>query len=156
MFRLLKNISDLNQLKIIAEKLSHKAKLGDLFLLQGELGAGKTTFARFFIQSIFKKYLLKKPNSIKSPSFPIMINYSLDNFEVLHYDLYRLNNVKELVELNIFENIKDNVIIIEWPEIFIKNFQLENYFLIKLKINSSDKREIEINHTRIKNFENEI
>ena len=85
-----------------------------------------------------------------------MINYSLDNFEVLHYDLYRLNNVKELVELNIFENINGNVIIIEWPEIFIKNSQLENYFLIKLKINSSDKREIEIHHTRIKNFKNEI
>jgi len=57
----------------------------------------------FFIYSIFARNLIKRPSSIKSPSFPIMINYPLKNFEIFHYDLYRLINENELKELNINE-----------------------------------------------------
>ena len=156
MFRLLKKNSDLYQIEVIANKLANKAVLGDLFLLQGELGAGKTTFARFFINSIFEKNLFVKPESIKSPSFPIMINYPLSNFEVFHYDLYRLKNKNELIELNIDENIKNNVTLVEWPKMIINNSKFKNYFLIKLKIISYNKRDIEITHTHIKDFDDDI
>ena len=67
MFKILKKNYDLNQLEILAKKIAYKAVLGDMYLLKGELGVGKTTFARYFINAIYEKYLLKKPNSIKSP-----------------------------------------------------------------------------------------
>ena len=152
MFKLLKTKTDLPQLKVLANKLAYNAKMGDLFLLKGELGAGKTTFARFFINSIYKKNSLSKPDSIKSPSFPIMINYSLPNFEIFHYDLYRLKNKNEIVELNFFENIKNNLTLIEWPEIFFEEKELEKYFLVKMKIVNEINRDIEITHTHIKDF----
>ena len=110
MFNLLKTKTSLKQLEIIAEKLASKSLIGDIYLLSGELGAGKTTFIRFFIYSIFARNLIKKPSSIKSPSFPIMINYPVKNFEIFHYDLYRLINTSELKELNISENLKQNII----------------------------------------------
>ena len=68
-----------------------------------------------------RKNLQKKPNLIRSPSFPIMINYTLKDFEIFHYDLYRINNKNEIIELNIHENVKNNVTLIEWPELIIEN-----------------------------------
>ena len=103
MFKLLETKSDLDQLENIAKNISLKANIGDIFLIKGELGVGKTTLARYLINSIFIKNSKKKPDIIKSPSFPIMINYSLLDFDILHFDLYRVNNKKELVELNFFE-----------------------------------------------------
>ena len=156
MFDLLKQKANLQQIKIVAQKLAQNSKLGDIYLLNGELGSGKTTFTRFFINSIFEKYLLKKPISIKSPSFPIMINYSLKNFEVFHYDLYRLVDENELKELNINENLKENITLIEWPQMVISSSQINNYFFINLKIITPNERMIEITHTHNKHFNNEI
>ena len=156
MFDLLKKKANLQQIKIVAQKLAQNSKLGDIYLLNGELGSGKTTFTRFFINSMFKKNLLKKPISIKSPSFPIMINYSLKNFEVIHYDLYRLVDENELKELNINENLNKNITLIEWPQMVISSSQINNYFFINLKIINSNERMIEITHTNNKHFNNEI
>ena len=87
MFKLLKIKTDLKQLEVIAKTLARKSIIGDIYLLSGELGVGKTTFIRFFINSIFDLNLINRPNSIKSPSFPILINYPIKNFEVFHYDI---------------------------------------------------------------------
>ena len=124
--------------------------------MSGELGAGKTTFIRFFIYSIFARNLIKKPNSIKSPSFPIMINYPVKNFEVFHYDLYRLSNENEIQELNIFENLKENITLIEWPQMIINNLQTDSYFLINLEIINPRERRIKIAHTHNKHLDNEF
>ena len=156
MFNLLKTKTNLKQLEIIAKKLASKSLIGDIYLFSGELGAGKTTFIRFFIYSIFARNLIKKPNSIKSPSFPIMINYPVKNFEVFHYDLYRLKNENEIQELNIIENLKENITLIEWPQMIIDNLQIENYFIINLKIINTHERIIKITHTHKKHFDNEF
>ena len=156
MFDLFKKKVTLQQIKIVAQNLAQNSVLGDIYLLNGELGSGKTTFTRFFINSIFEKNFIKKPYSIKSPSFPIMINYSLKNFEVFHYDLYRLINENEFKELNINENIKKNITLIEWPQLIIDSSRLNNYFFINLTIISPSERMIEITHTHNKTFNNEI
>ena len=156
MFNLLKTKTNLKQLEIIAKKLASKSLIGDIYLLGGELGSGKTTFVRFFIYSIFARNLIKKPNSIKSPSFPIMINYSVRNFEVFHYDLYRLKNENEIQELNVIENLKENITLIEWPQMIISKSQIDNYFLINLEIINSHERIIKITHTHKKNLDNEF
>jgi len=156
LFILLKKKANLKKLEIIAKNLADNSLIGDIYLLSGELGAGKTTFIRFFIYSIFARNLIKKPNLIKSPSFPIMINYPIKNFEVFHYDLYRLKNENEIQELNIIENLKENITLIEWPQIIINNLQIESYFLINLEIINHQERIIKITHTHKKNFENEF
>ena len=155
MFYLLKKKANLQQIKIVAKKLAQNSSPGDIYLLNGELGSGKTTFTRFFIHSIFEINLIKKPHSIKSPSFPIMINYPLKNFEVFHYDLYRLIDANELKELNINENLKGNITLIEWPQMIINSSQIDNYFFINLKIITPNERMIEITHTHNKNYNNE-
>ena len=156
MYNLLKTKTDLKQLEVIAKKIAKQSSFSDIYLLNGELGAGKTTFARFFINSIFDNNLIKRPNSIKSPSFPIMLNYPLQNFEIFHYDLYRLKNINELQELNIFENLKDNITLIEWPKMIINSSQFNNYFFINIEILSTNKRIIEISHTQNKRFNNDF
>ena len=137
---------DLLELKSFANNLTININIGDIYLLSGDLGVGKTTFARFFINSLYDKYQINKPQSIKSPSYPILINYPLLDFEIYHYDLYRLKNINELFEIEFFENFEKNITIIEWPEIFIKNFNLNNYYLINLKFINSNKRKIKLQH----------
>ena len=85
-----------------------------------------------------------------------MINYSLKNFEVFHYDLYRLKNKNEIQELNIIENLKENITLIEWPQMIINSSQINNYFFINLKIIAPNERIIEITHTHNKHLNNEI
>ena len=156
MYNILKTKTNLKQLEAIAKKLAKQSSFNDIYLLNGELGTGKTTFARFFINSIFDINLIKRPNSIKSPSFPIMINYSVKNFEIFHYDLYRLKNINELQELDIFEKLKKNITLIEWPQMIINSSQFNNYFFINIGMVSTNKRIIDISHTHNKNFNNDI
>ena len=65
------------------------------------------------------KILLKK-SDILSPTFNILYNYKIGKINILHYDLYRLKNYKDILELGIFENSKDSIKIIEWPELIEK------------------------------------
>ena len=133
---------NLSELKSFANNLATDTNISDIYLLSGDLGVGKTTFIRFFINALFDKYKINKPKNIKSPSYPILINYPLLNFEIYHYDLYRLKNKKELLELGFFESFKKNISLIEWPEIIINDFNLTNYHLINLKFIDSNKRQL--------------
>ena len=65
---------DLTGLEKFSKKISHNLDHGNVICLFGELGSGKTTFARSIIRSIYKKHKSEAPHSIKSPSFPILIN----------------------------------------------------------------------------------
>ena len=149
---MLKTKTDLKELQAIANTLAKKSLIGDIYLLSGELGAGKTTFIRYYINALFDRYAIKRPNLIRSPSFPILINYTVKNFELFHYDLYRLRNEDEIQELNIIENLKDNITLIEWPNIIINSSNIGNYFLINLEIINSNEREIMITHKHNKNL----
>ena len=99
------------------------------------MGVGKTTFAKYFIQKLQLAFN-KKITEVTSPTFNIMNEYILENLVVKHYDLYRLKSENELKDLNLFENIENDILLIEWPQI-IKNepnsviklyFEYENDF----------------------------
>ena len=137
---------DLLELESFANTLSIKADVGNIFLIRGDLGVGKTTFARFFINSLYNQYKVTKPEIIKSPSYPIVINYPLLQYEIYHYDLYRLKNKNELSEIGLFENLENNISIIEWPEMIINNFNLNNFYLLDLKFINSNKRKIKLQY----------
>ena len=136
---------DLPGLEQFCEKLAQKLDHGNILCLLGELGSGKTTFARSVIRSIYKKQNAEAPHSIKSPSFPILITYEVNNIEIYHYDLYRISNTSELFELNIFENLENSITLIEWPEIILKEIKNKKYFSVKFDIIDSFSRKINHN-----------
>ena len=133
------------EIDLLAKKLANLSKKGDIFLFNGELGTGKTTFIRFFINSLFDRYKINRPNNIKSPSYPILINYPLLNNEIYHYDLYRLKNKEELLELEFFENLNENITLIEWPKLILDNYVLNHYYFIEIEFIDLDYRKIMIN-----------
>ena len=132
---------DLKGLESFCEDVSLNLKVGDIICLFGELGSGKTTVVRNLINSIYKRNKLEKPISIKSPSFPILLTYEVNNFEIYHYDLYRISKRSDLSEINIFEELNNSITFIEWPEIILDMLKDYNYYSLNLFISDE--------HTRI-------
>ena len=117
------DITDQNSLLEIARKISKLINQGDNLFLYGELGVGKTTFARNFINQLQN---LHKTHSteVLSPTFNILNEYQINNFNIKHYDLYRVKHKEELDNLGLFEE-KNAINIIEWPEI-LKSYNIKN------------------------------
>ena len=136
---------DLRGLEKFCNKLSQNIKVGHLICLFGELGSGKTTFSRYLINSIYKNQNKPPPELIKSPSFPILLTYELNNFEIYHYDLYRISKSSELMELSILEELNNSITLIEWPEIILDSLQDYNYISINFDILDENKRNIKHN-----------
>ena len=85
---------------------------GDLITLSGDLGAGKSTFARAFIRHAAGDETIEVP----SPTFTLMQSYDLPRFRLLHADLYRIANADELAELGFDELREGAVTLLEWPD----------------------------------------
>ena len=144
MHKLSNQILDLREIEKLATNLCKDISVGDICLFQGELGVGKTTFVRLLINNLYLLNNLPKPASIVSPTFPILITYDLNSSQIYHYDLYRIKNLKELEELDFFENLNNNITFIEWPEMLISLPLNKKYYLINLDIISETKRKINI------------
>ena len=136
---------DLEGLKKFCEDVSINLKKGDIIFLSGDLGSGKTTFSRYLINSLYKIQNKESPNVIKSPSYPILLTYELNNFEIYHYDLYRVSKSSELDHLNIFEELNNTITLVEWPEIIFDSFKNYNYFSIKFDILDEHTRNLKHN-----------
>ena len=95
----------------LAQRIAPELTLGDVLLLEGDIGAGKTHFARSLIQS-----LLVEPEDVPSPTFTLVQVYETQNFDVWHADLYRLSSPDEVVELGLTEAFEEAVCLVEWPD----------------------------------------
>ncbi len=144
MHKLSNQILDLREIEKLATNLCKDISVGDIYLFQGELGAGKTTFVRLLINNLYLLNNLPKPASIASPTFPILITYDLNSLQIYHYDLYRIQNLKELEELDFFENLNNNITFIEWPEMLISLPLNKKHYLINLEMISETERKINI------------
>ena len=109
-------LKSLEDTKKFSENISKIIKSGDIIFLYGEIGTGKTTFTRFCINSLETQKNIKN-SEVLSPTFNIVYDYNIKNINILHYDLYRLKNYKDILQLGMFENSKKNIKIIEWPEL---------------------------------------
>ncbi len=123
-------ISSLSQIKDLANKFSLILKKGDFLFLNGEIGVGKTTFTRFFINNLQSKFKEKK-TEIPSPTFNIALEYKVKNIIIRHFDLYRLKKSSELKNIGLFEEMDNAITIVEWPKI-VKN-KPKNYIKINFK-----------------------
>ena len=144
MQKLSNQIIDLHGLEKLAFNLCNEISVGDIYLLQGELGAGKTTFVRLLVNNLYLLNNLSKPAIITSPTYPILITYEFNSSQIYHYDLYRVKHLKELEELDFFENLKNNITLVEWPEMLISLPFFKKYYLINLDMISETKRKINI------------
>lgn len=95
----------------LAAALAPLLRPGDVVALRGELGVGKTTFARALIQA-----LSGGDESVPSPTFTLAQSYTAPAFEIWHFDLYRLKSPEEIVELGIEDAMAESLTLIEWPE----------------------------------------
>ncbi|WP_209016083.1 tRNA (adenosine(37)-N6)-threonylcarbamoyltransferase complex ATPase subunit type 1 TsaE [Roseibium sp. RKSG952] len=96
----------------LAEDIGMILKPGDLVALSGDLGAGKSTFARALIKNLAGDEDLEVP----SPTFTLVQNYDLPHLPVAHFDLYRLEEPEELDELGLNELLETGAALVEWPE----------------------------------------
>lgn len=113
--------SDIENIEYIAKFLCDIIKDGDLIIMKGNLGFGKTTFVRIFAR------LLKSEDIISSPSFTLINEYDIiltgEETVLRHVDLYRLSSEEELDNIGFKDKIKENgITMIEWGDKF------ENYF----------------------------
>ena len=138
-------IKSLDHLKLISNKIAEKVSNGDYIFLIGEIGVGKTTFTRNFINYLQKKKGVKQ-TEVLSPTFNLLYEYEIKNLKVMHYDLYRIKNIRELEELDFFENVNKSITLIEWPELLIDMPFKKKHYLINLDIYSENKRVINIKY----------
>lgn len=133
----------------LAQKLAKITKIGDVWALNGTLGVGKTVFARAFIQA------LSKATEVPSPTFTLLQTYATPEFDIYHYDLYRLEKPSDVFELDVEEAFYSGVSLVEWPEkmgrflprdVWVVNFESEGD-LRKITIASLDEEKNE----RLKN-----
>ena len=105
----------------LARRLAGLARPGDLFALRGDLGAGKTTFARAFINALARPGQAgaegaSRDEEIPSPTFTLVQIYERAPAPVWHVDLYRIEDPAEARELGLEEAFADAICLIEWPE----------------------------------------
>ena len=112
-------ISSIPDLQKITNRIKTILLPGDVIFLYGQIGVGKTTFARLLINNYENEKKLKK-SEVLSPTFNIMFEYDIKDFTIEHYDLHRLKNEKEIINIGLFANLEQNIIIVEWPELIKK------------------------------------
>ena len=135
----LKSLKDTQNL---SKNISKITSTGDIIFLYGEIGVGKTTFVRFFINHLESKNDIKN-SDVLSPTFNIVYDYDVKNIKILHYDLYRLKNYKDISQLGMFETSKSHIKIVEWPEL-IKPKPRDRIDILFKYSQLTDSRKVEI------------
>lgn len=126
-------IKKLSDFSAIADNLVKMIDYPSVILMTGELGVGKTTLTKAIA------YKLGISQIVNSPTFVIAKKYNIDNnHDLVHYDFYRLQSMNDLTEIGFWESLKNNIVIIEWPN-KIHDFKktllkLYNHHIIKISL----------------------
>ena len=147
-------VKSLDHLNSLSQKIADKLDKNDCIFLIGEIGVGKTTFTRYLINRLQEKNG-EKITEVLSPTFNLLYEYDLKTIKIMHYDLYRIKDEKELKHLGIFLDKKDTIKIIEWPQLI--NISLPDKLEIHLDYVKNEKeREIKFRGSDRWKFLNEL
>ena len=128
----------------LSKKIGSLLCNGDVIFLYGEIGVGKTTFVRGLINN-FEVQRGTNESQILSPTFNIVFDYVIKELKIMHYDLYRLKNSKDINELGIFVEIENCITLIEWPELIEKKPENRIEMFFSYLEDNLEKRNLKIN-----------
>lgn len=135
---MIKKTVSLSELETLAAEFILTLKKGAVVYMMGDLGAGKTTFVRAAIQS-----LMGKNEAVPSPTFTLVQTYE-STPTIWHYDLYRINDPKEVLELSMDEAFNDGITFIEWPQQMGNVYTPKHYLITLETLLNTDQRLITI------------
>ena len=137
------DISSEETTKELAKDLTHYLKGGEIIYLYGEMGVGKTTFVRYLINQ-FQKNKKLHITEVTSPTFNLLNEYDINDLVIKHYDLFRLKDESEIINLDLFENNQNTITLIEWPQLISKNKSIKTIDLIFSYENELNNRSVKI------------
>ena len=114
------DLSSEKETEELASTFLKKIKPGWFIFLYGEIGVGKTTFIRYLINQ-FQKLNKLEITEVTSPTFNLLNEYQINDFKINHYDLFRLKSTEEIKNLDLFEDNKNTITLVEWPQMIKEN-----------------------------------
>ena len=129
--------------KELAKEFTKYLKGGELVFLYGEMGVGKTTFVKYFINEYQKTNNLTQ-SEITSPTFSLLNEYQVKDIRIKHYDLFRINREEDINNLDIFEKDNKLITLIEWPQLIADKQDIKFITLTFNYLNQLNDRTVDI------------
>ena len=129
--------------KELAKKFTEYLKGGEFIFLYGEMGVGKTTFVKYFING-FQKLNNIPQTEITSPTFSLLNEYQVKDIRIKHYDLFRINRKEDINNLDIFEKDNKLITLIEWPQLIADKQDIKFIALTFNYLNDLNDRSVDI------------
>ena len=129
--------------KELAKKFTKYLKGGEFVFLYGEMGVGKTTFVKYFINE-YQKINNLTQSEITSPTFSLLNEYQVKDIRIKHYDLFRINRKEDINNLDIFEKDNKLITLIEWPQLITDKQDIKFITLTFNYLNQLNDRTVDI------------
>ena len=129
--------------KELAKEFTKYLKGGEFVFLYGEMGVGKTTFVKYFINE-YQKINNLTQTEITSPTFSLLNEYQLKDIRIKHYDLFRINRKEDINNLDIFEKDNKLITLVEWPQLIADRQDIKFITLTFNYLNQLNDRTVDI------------
>ena len=129
--------------KELAKEFSKYLTGGEFVFLYGEMGVGKTTFVKYFINE-YQKINNLTQTEITSPTFSLLNEYQVKDTRIKHYDLFRINRKEDINNLDIFEKDNKLITLIEWPQLIADKQDIKFITLTFNYLNQLNDRTVDI------------
>ena len=131
---------NVDQTNLIAQTIAKTIKAPEVISLCGDLGSGKTTFAKYFIKA------LGIIENVTSPTFTLLNEYELDNIKVYHFDMYRVHTMDELYSTGFYDYLGcGSILAIEWSENIASALKWESCIFVSIEQDGENTRTITVN-----------
>ena len=129
--------------KELAKVFTKYLKGGEFVFLYGEMGVGKTTFVKYFINE-YQKINNLTQTEITSPTFSLLNEYQVKDIRIKHYDLFRIDRKEDINNLDIFEKDNKLITLIEWPQLIADKQDIKFIALTFNYLNDLNDRSVDI------------
>ncbi len=129
--------------KELAKEFTKYLKGGEFVFLYGEVGVGKTTFVKYFINE-YQNINNLTQTEITSPTFSLLNEYQVKDIRIKHYDLFRINRKEDINNLDIFEKDNKLITLIEWPQLIADKQDIKFITLTFNYLNQLNDRTVDI------------